>query len=512
MVRSLRELLDPTRCFLALGAGAAMAALLCVPRAGLALGIGFALVMSWFYQDNMERAGLDFARIGEEIEPLRIRDRILRALLGCFGLCALLAPLFFRNWGHLLPGDRTVPMERSLMISAFSAWLVTPLILLAFNARDVRGRLSPPSALRLLLSHPFATLAGLLVLPVGFLAAELCVAVASWYEGVMPLMLSDLFPTPAVNWGSSGRLELRFFYDDLHPVVRPVDQMIANAFPDYVRAIGRGFFLSGTIPESLPLGKQIRFDPSFFGSSVRSYFWFRYLFAAFILASSGCVLAVQSVWLGLVVAIGSRRAPREETAPTIHPQIEPVQHVVEPHAPTEPVLPAAWSGLQFHPVDEPAANASSAPAGPTTPAAGSNGTRDGVHVATRRTILIVDDERAFAHAIGRILAERGHAVLIAGGYEEGLRQARVARPDVIVLDLLLPDRPGLELCRQLRSEAPTRDTPIIVTTYKSGTEEEIGTREAGADDFLAKPYVVDVLIAQIERRLVRSQALAVPHV
>ena len=70
-----------------------------------------------------------------------------------------------------------------------------------------------------------------------------------------------------------------------------------------------------------------------------------------------------------------------------------------------------------------------------------------------------------------------------------------------MLDLLLPDRPGLDLCRDLRASAETRDMAIVVATYKSGAEDEILGLTQGADDYIAKPYVVEVLIARIEKQL-----------
>ncbi len=515
--KALRELLSPTHYFTAVGMGVVMSALLCVPRAGILLGVAFALVMSWYYQDNMERAGLDYAGMGDEIERLRLVDRVLRVLLGALGLCALFAPLYFRNWGHLLPGERTVPIERSLMFASFSLWLIAPLILLSFNARDARGRLAPWSVVGLLARHPIATLVSLLMLPVGFATIEFCTAIASWYEGIMPLMVADLFPTPTVSYVNMVGRELHFFYDQLHPVDRPVSYLIQNAFPDYLRAVSRGFFLTGTIPESLPLGSAYRFDPSFFETQPITYFWFRFVFAALIIAAAGFVLAVQSVWLGLIVAIGSSRKAITGTALAIHTPVEPPRILGESHAAVEPAIPSAWTGLLLHPhVDASEHAPRTAPPSPSAAVAAaapeSNGSQNAAHVQTRRTILIVDDERSFAHAIGRILADRGYAVLVAGEAEEGMRQARAARPDLIVLDLVLPDRPGIQLCRQIRADDHTRHTPIIVATYKNEAAEEVSALEAGADDFVGKPYVIEVMIARIERLLHRRQPLANTHV
>jgi CheY-like chemotaxis protein len=127
--------------------------------------------------------------------------------------------------------------------------------------------------------------------------------------------------------------------------------------------------------------------------------------------------------------------------------------------------------------------------------------------AGQYTVLIVDDELPFAKALSRILADRGYTVLIAGTAQDGIYLARFGHPDVILLDLLLPDMSGTEACRELVTNPQTRDIPIVVVSYKTGTADEVAALESGADDFLTKPYAIEVLIARIRKQIERRR----PH-
>jgi CheY-like chemotaxis protein len=126
----------------------------------------------------------------------------------------------------------------------------------------------------------------------------------------------------------------------------------------------------------------------------------------------------------------------------------------------------------------------------------------------QHTILVIDDELPFAKALSRILADRGFTVLIAGTAQDGLYLARLGRPDLILLDLLLPDMLGTDACRELLANPQTCGIPILVVSYRSGTEDEVTALENGADDFLPKPYAVEVLIARIRKQLHRRKFLA----
>lgn len=103
------------------------------------------------------------------------------------------------------------------------------------------------------------------------------------------------------------------------------------------------------------------------------------------------------------------------------------------------------------------------------------------------TILVVDDEPALRELAATVLQTLGHAVVTAANGREALIRAREHRPDLILLDLLMPELDGIEVCRQLRADPALHSTRIIVVSgadAKRGLEESI---IAGADDFLAKP-------------------------
>jgi len=106
---------------------------------------------------------------------------------------------------------------------------------------------------------------------------------------------------------------------------------------------------------------------------------------------------------------------------------------------------------------------------------------------TRARILVVDDEAAIREYETALLSELGHEVLTAADGAEALRLACERRPHLVLLDIMMPELSGIEVCRQLRADPRTRDTRIIMVSAvdaKRALEESI---IAGADDFLAKP-------------------------
>ena len=106
---------------------------------------------------------------------------------------------------------------------------------------------------------------------------------------------------------------------------------------------------------------------------------------------------------------------------------------------------------------------------------------------TRARILVVDDEPAIREYVTSLLSELGHEILVAADGAEALRLARERQPHLVLLDIMMPELSGIEVCRQLRADLRTRDIRIIVVSAvdaKRALEESI---IAGADDFLAKP-------------------------
>jgi len=119
----------------------------------------------------------------------------------------------------------------------------------------------------------------------------------------------------------------------------------------------------------------------------------------------------------------------------------------------------------------------------------------------RAKILIVDDEPAIREIENSILSELGHQVIEAGSGAEALRLAREEEPDLILLDVMMREPSGIEVCRQLRADKTTRDIRIIVVSgvdAKQALEESI---VAGADDFLAKPIDTLELLVRVRSML-----------
>jgi two-component system phosphate regulon response regulator PhoB len=121
-------------------------------------------------------------------------------------------------------------------------------------------------------------------------------------------------------------------------------------------------------------------------------------------------------------------------------------------------------------------------------------------------ILIIEDERALVEPLAYNLRREGFEVLAAHDGLDGLRQAQAKRPDLIVLDLMLPVKPGLEVCRELRADSQTRSIPIIMLTAKAEESDQIVGFAMGADDYVTKPYSMRVLIERIKKELRRRSA------
>jgi DNA-binding response OmpR family regulator len=121
-------------------------------------------------------------------------------------------------------------------------------------------------------------------------------------------------------------------------------------------------------------------------------------------------------------------------------------------------------------------------------------------------VLVVEDERRLAQLIRRVLEEEGHTVDTAHDGDEGLTMALDASHDVIVLDIMLPGRDGISLCRELRQQKV--DTPVILLTALDGVDDRVRGLDAGADDYLPKPFAFQELLARIRalgRRKVQAR-------
>ena len=117
-------------------------------------------------------------------------------------------------------------------------------------------------------------------------------------------------------------------------------------------------------------------------------------------------------------------------------------------------------------------------------------------------ILVVDDDRAVRDAVRRALTLGGYDVHMADGGTEGLAQVAGAAPDAVVLDVMMPDMSGLDVCRELRSRG--NRIPILMLTARDAVSDRIDGLDAGADDYLVKPFDTGELKARLRALLRRT--------
>ena len=103
-------------------------------------------------------------------------------------------------------------------------------------------------------------------------------------------------------------------------------------------------------------------------------------------------------------------------------------------------------------------------------------------------VLIIDDDAASLGVISDFLEDSGFVVLVARNGERGIERARYARPDIIFLDILMPGIDGFETCRRLKSDPITANIPVIFMTSLTDTEDKVKGFEAGAVDYVTKPF------------------------
>ncbi|OAN67026.1 phosphate regulon transcriptional regulator PhoB [Magnetospirillum moscoviense] len=127
---------------------------------------------------------------------------------------------------------------------------------------------------------------------------------------------------------------------------------------------------------------------------------------------------------------------------------------------------------------------------------------------TKPLILIVEDEAALATMLRYNLEKDGYRVCEAGDGEEALAVASERKPDLALLDWMLPSLSGIEVCRQFRRKAATRDMPIIMLTARGEEGDKIRGLNTGADDYMTKPFSIPELMARVRALLRRAQPVA----
>jgi len=113
-------------------------------------------------------------------------------------------------------------------------------------------------------------------------------------------------------------------------------------------------------------------------------------------------------------------------------------------------------------------------------------------------VLIVEDDRSLADVLAYNLRRAGYDVLLAHDGQDGLSQAQIKVPDIVVLDLMLPVLDGLEVCRRLRNDPATRGAMILMLTAKAEESDQLVGFSLGADDYVTKPFSVKVLMERIK--------------
>lgn len=116
-------------------------------------------------------------------------------------------------------------------------------------------------------------------------------------------------------------------------------------------------------------------------------------------------------------------------------------------------------------------------------------------------ILVVDDDQAVRESLRRSLTFNGYTVELAGDGIEAVERLDANRPDAVILDVMMPRRDGLEVCRILRSRGD--DLPVMMLTARDAVSERVAGLDAGADDYLPKPFALEELLARLRALLRR---------
>jgi two-component system phosphate regulon response regulator PhoB len=124
---------------------------------------------------------------------------------------------------------------------------------------------------------------------------------------------------------------------------------------------------------------------------------------------------------------------------------------------------------------------------------------------SKTKVLVVEDDRALAEVLQYNLSRAGYEVFRAADGGDGLNQARLKLPEVVILDLMLPVLDGHEVCRQLRADPETRSALIIMLTAKSEETDQLIGFSVGADDYVVKPFSVPVLLERMKALLRRRR-------
>jgi DNA-binding response OmpR family regulator len=125
-------------------------------------------------------------------------------------------------------------------------------------------------------------------------------------------------------------------------------------------------------------------------------------------------------------------------------------------------------------------------------------------------VLIVDDDVQTLRLVGLMLERQGFKIVAASNGMQALQMSRTEKPDVIVLDVMMPDMDGYEVTRRLRKEPDTAEIPILMFTAKAQVDDKISGYDSGADDYLTKPIHPAELTAHLRALLARRKPRSAP--
>lgn len=124
----------------------------------------------------------------------------------------------------------------------------------------------------------------------------------------------------------------------------------------------------------------------------------------------------------------------------------------------------------------------------------------------RERVLVIDDEQDIREIVSQILSER-YQVFLAQNAEDGIACAHEVNPSVVLLDMRMPGISGIEACRRLREDARTRNIPVVMLTGMDDVDQRIAAFDAGADDFVSKPFLPEELLARVSSKMRRRKEI-----
>jgi hypothetical protein len=303
------EALQPPAVLVIVGFAALATAILIIPRVGVLLALGLVAASAQGYGRQVGAAVPAASPGGAGASPRWALP--VRCALAVAAAFAVAAPLFLRNRGHALPPPGTAPTLAGIAAAAvaLACAVVVPVALCSAYACDHQGPLPSRLVLRALARHPAATLLALLLLPLALILTEGFVALISWQQGQLPLLVVDLFPPPVDAYRVNGR-HLEFDYDGTR-LDRNYSESLDSVAGAYPYGLRHGFTLVGTVPASLSVGLlQVRTNPWEYAVTPVAYLILRVSLTLVILAAGSTALVVQARWLGVIAALGSHRPVR----------------------------------------------------------------------------------------------------------------------------------------------------------------------------------------------------------